>query len=219
MSESVGKKVGRFRVTETSFDDARGLFVIMGPLESGAALEGALALLPLPNGEYFYASIDFVEHVQNSARSVRLSITIPAQTPDRRKNLQEMRLIGQALWLVEAPEERDRRGPAQSLLAEPLLYEAQSTSGPTESFVLGLCAALSLLVLLAAVFLPAVLRSGGSGLPGKAVAWQAAALAFFVGGVVMLSRKGRGWWTFFFLVFACLFFFTSCAYNLEMHMT
>jgi len=51
------------------------------------------------------------------------------------------------------------------------------------------------------------------------MAWQAAALAFFVGSIVMLSLKGRGWWTFFFLVFACFLFFTSCAYNLEMHMT
>ena len=94
-----------------------------------------------------------------------------------------------------------------------------TTRGPAESFVLGLCAALGLLILLAAFFLPAVLRSGGSGLTGKAMAWQAAALAFFVGGLVMLRRKGRGWWTFFFLVFACFLFFTSCAYNLEMHMT
>ncbi len=180
------------RVTETSFDDAHGAFVIEGSLEFGSIPEGSEVCLPVPGREQLYVPISTVTVVENPDGTMRLAISVPVPFEDR-KSLESLNVVGQQLQVVRRIFEKF----------------GEMVSGCVQ-FIFAI---LGFLILVGAFFFPTL---GVGPMSGKSVAWTVAAAVILIGAVALIRNNLR--WSLLVLIVACVFFFTTCTANFNLHL-
>src|SRR5581483_3997698 len=157
--------------------------------------EGLEVCLPLTDGQDLYVSVCTVDVVEDSAGITRLAVSVVVPF-EGRERLERLNVVGEQVRLVRRT------------------VETSSGETPNGEHVWQLVVAiLSLLILVAAFFLPALELGGFS---AKAIGWMAAAAGLF-GGAVVLSRNSLQW-AVLVLMGACVFFFASCTFNFQLHL-
>jgi hypothetical protein len=209
MADSRVEVVGGLRVSQAAFDADRFTFTITGALEFGRVPDGVDVRLPLPGGDSFYASIVAVKDLDSSPGITRIAVSVLAVEVGRER-LEKLNIAGEQLQLVRRTFEPSHHAGQPS---GPDRIRADDFLRTVETVGISIVGIMGLLILAAAIFVPPLL---GDRVNGTVVAWMIAAVAAFLGAVVLVNADRR--WSLPVLMFACVFFFVSCGSNLKLHL-